>query len=78
MQAEQGLTLKLKPRTCGQELCQIVLLAYNLVRYQMIKMAEHLAKGYWPNQLSFSESCGMAVMRMLDDIAGHFWDVYRG
>ncbi len=40
-----------------------VLLAYNLVRYQMIKMAEHL-KGYWPNQLSFSESCGM-VMRML-------------
>ncbi len=29
----------------------------------MIKMAEHL-KGYWPNQLSFSESCGM-VMRML-------------
>ncbi len=45
-----------------------VLLAYNLVRYQMIKMAEHL-KGYWPNQLSFSESCGM-VMRMLMTLQG--------
>ena len=39
-----------------------VLLGYNLVRYQMIKMAGSL-KGYWPNQLSFSESCGL-VMRM--------------
>ncbi len=45
-----------------------VLLAYNLVRYQMIKMAEHL-KGYWANQLSFSESCGM-VMRMLMTLQG--------
>jgi hypothetical protein len=45
-----------------------VLLAYNLVRYQMIKMAGHL-KGYWPNQLSFSESCGM-VMRMLVTLQG--------
>jgi putative transposase len=45
-----------------------VLLAYNLVRYQMIKMAGHL-KGYWPNQLSFSESCGM-VMRMLMTLQG--------
>ncbi len=34
----------------------------------MIKMAEHL-KGYWPNQLSFSESCGM-VMRMLMTLQG--------
>jgi putative transposase len=32
--------------------------------YQIIKMAEQL-KGDWPNQLSFSESCGMAMkMRM--------------
>ncbi|HGX7306293.1 TPA: IS4 family transposase, partial [Shigella flexneri] len=45
-----------------------VLLAYNLVRYQMIKMAEHL-KGYCPNQLSFSESCGM-VMRILMTLQG--------
>ncbi|VDG94286.1 IS4 orf [Shigella dysenteriae] len=52
-----------------------VLLAYNLVRYQMIKMAEHL-KGYWPNQLSFSESCGM-VMRMLMTLQALHRDVYR-
>lgn len=45
-----------------------VLLAYNLVRYQMIKMAGHL-KGYWPNQLSFSESCSL-VMRMLMTLQG--------
>ena len=32
------------------------------------KMAEHL-KGYWPNQLSFSESCGM-VMRILMTLQG--------
>ncbi|HEE0120788.1 TPA: IS4 family transposase, partial [Citrobacter gillenii] len=37
-------------------------------RYQMIKMAGQL-KGYWPNQLSFSESCGM-VMRMLMTLQG--------
>ena len=34
----------------------------------MIKMAEHL-KGYWPNQLSFSESYGM-VMKMLMTLQG--------
>ncbi len=56
------LTLRSKkPELVEQELWG-VLLAYNLVRYQMIKMAGAL-KGYWPNQLSFSESCGM-VMRM--------------
>ena len=33
-----------------------------------LEMAEHL-KGYWPNQLSFSESCGM-VMRMLMTLQG--------
>ena len=54
------LTLRSKkPELVEQELWG-VLLAYNLVRYQMIKMAEHL-KGYWPNQLSFSESCGMVM-----------------
>jgi len=40
-----------------------VLLAYNLVRYQIIKMASTL-KGYWPNQLSFSESAAW-VMKLL-------------
>ncbi|QNC64204.1 IS4 family transposase [Shigella boydii] len=62
------LTLRSKkPELVEQELWG-VLLAYNLVRYQMIKMAEHL-KGYWPNQQSFSESCGM-VMRMLMTLQG--------
>ncbi|MDD8491324.1 IS4 family transposase, partial [Escherichia coli] len=62
------LTLRSKkPELVEQELWG-VLLAYNLVRYQMIKMAKHL-KGYWPNQLSFSESCGM-VMRMLMTLQG--------
>ncbi|MCW0311038.1 hypothetical protein NB694_000838 [Pantoea ananatis] len=41
-----------KPELVEQELWG-VLLACNLVRYKMIKMAGHL-KGYWPNQLSFS------------------------
>lgn len=35
-------------------------MAYNLVRYQMIKMAKSL-KGYWPNQLSFSDSCSLVM-----------------
>jgi putative transposase len=62
------LTLRSKkPERVKQELWG-VLLAYNLVRYQMIKMAASL-KGYWPNQLSFSESCGM-VMRMLMTLQG--------
>ncbi|SQI41026.1 Insertion element 4 transposase N-terminal [Leminorella richardii] len=62
------LTLRSKkPELVEQELWG-VLLAYNLVRYQMIKMAGSL-KGYWPNQLSFSESCGM-VMRMLMTLQG--------
>ncbi|GBO51445.1 hypothetical protein MFFDBJGM_04491 [Pectobacterium versatile] len=56
-----------KPELVEQELWG-VLLAYNLVRYQMIKMAGHL-KGYWPNQLSFSESSGL-VMRMLMTLQG--------
>ena len=57
------LTLRSKkPELVEQELWG-VLLGYNLVRYQMIKMTGAL-KGYWPNQLSFSESCGM-VIRML-------------
>ncbi|AJI83795.1 transposase InsG for insertion sequence element IS4 [Yersinia enterocolitica] len=62
------LTLRSKkPELVEQELWG-VLLGYNLVRYQMIKMARAL-KGYWPNQLSFSESCGM-VMRMLMTLQG--------
>lgn len=62
------LTLRSKkPGLVEQELWG-VLLAYNLVRYQMIKMAGSL-KGYWPNQLSFSASCGM-VMRMLMTLQG--------
>ncbi|WCG82613.1 IS4 family transposase [Pectobacterium sp. A5351] len=62
------LTLRSKkPELVEQELWG-VLLAYNLVRYQMIKMASQL-KGYWPNQLSFSESCGL-VMRMLMTLQG--------
>ncbi|EIQ60842.1 putative transposase, partial [Shigella dysenteriae 225-75] len=64
---EQADAESKKPELVEQELWG-VLLAYNLVRYQMIKMAEHL-KGYWPNQLSFSESCGM-VMRMLMTLQG--------
>ncbi|EIQ55912.1 putative transposase [Shigella flexneri 1235-66] len=42
----------------------------------MIKMAEHL-KGYWPNQLSFSESCGIGDENA-DDIAGRFTGTYTG
>lgn len=62
------LTLRSKkPALVEQELWG-ALLAYNLVRYQMIKMDGHL-KGYWPNQLSFSESRGM-VMRMLMTLQG--------
>ncbi|PKX81392.1 transposase [Pectobacterium peruviense] len=62
------LTLRSKkPALVEQELWG-VLLAYNLVRYQMIKMASQL-KGYWANQLSFSESCGL-VMRMLMSLQG--------
>lgn len=54
------LTLRSKkPELVEQELWD-VLLAYNLVRYQMIKMAGSL-KGCLPNQLSFSESCGMVM-----------------
>lgn len=62
------LTLRSKkPELVEQELWG-VLLAYNLVRNQMIKMAG-AQKGYWPNQLSFSESCGL-VMRMLMTLKG--------
>lgn len=62
------LTLRSKkPELVEQELWG-VLLAYNLVRYQMIKMSKNL-KGYWPNQLSFSDSCSL-VMRMLMTLQG--------
>ncbi|MXP55482.1 IS4 family transposase, partial [Pantoea sp. Seng] len=41
---------------------------YNLVRYQMIRMASTL-KGYWPNQLSFRESTAW-VMKLLWTLEG--------
>ncbi|STV71818.1 Uncharacterised protein [Klebsiella michiganensis] len=70
------LTLRSKkPELVEQELWG-VLLAYNLVRYQMIKMAGHL-KGYWPNQLSFSESCGHGHENV-DDSSGRFTRAYPG
>jgi putative transposase len=57
---DNRLTLRSKkPEMVRQELWG-VLLAYNLVRYQMIKMASTL-KGYWPNQLSFSESAAWVI-----------------
>jgi len=42
--------------------------AYNLVLYRMIKMAKS-QKGYWPNQLSFSDSRSL-VMRKLMTLQG--------
>ena len=69
------LTLRSKkPELVEQELWG-VLLAYNLVRYQMIKMAGHL-KGYWPNQLSFSES--WHGHENVDDSSGRFTQAYPG
>ena len=51
------LTLRSKkPELVEQELWG-VLLAYNLVRYQMINLAEHL-NGDWRSQLRFAESGG--------------------
>ncbi len=70
------LTLRSKkPELVEQELWG-VLLAYNLVRYQMIKMAEHL-KGYWYESTEF-----LRIMRNgdenADDIAGRFTGTYTG
>ncbi len=54
------LTLRSKkPELVQQELWGI-LIGYNLVRYQMIKMASTL-KGIWPNQLSFAQSTLMVT-----------------
>lgn len=65
---DSRLTLRSKkPEMVRQELWG-VLLAYNLVRYQMIKMASTL-KGYWSNQLSFSESAAW-VMKLLWTLEG--------
>jgi putative transposase len=65
---DNRLTLRSKkPEMVRQELWG-ALLAYNLVRYQMIKMASTL-KGYWPNQLSFSESAAW-VMKLLWTLEG--------
>ena len=69
------LTLRSKKAELVKQELWGVLLAYNLVRYQTIKMAGHL-KGYWPNQLSFSASCGM-VMRMLMTLQRLHRAIYR-
>lgn len=62
------LTLRSKKPELSEQVLWGVLLAYYLVRYQIIKMTEKL-KGCWPNQLSFSESCGM-IMRLLVTLQG--------
>lgn len=69
-QGLQGCRLTLrskKPELVRQELWG-VLLAYNLVRYQMIRMASTI-KGLWLNQLSFSESMAW-VMKLLWTLEG--------
>lgn len=69
-QGLQGCRLTLrskKPELVRQELWG-VLLAYNLVRYQMIRMASTI-KGLWLNQLSFSESTAW-VMKLLWTLEG--------
>ena len=48
------LTLRSKlPHMVRQELWGI-LLTYNLVRYQMVKMSQHLQGDYYPSELSFN------------------------
>jgi len=51
-----------KPDMIRQELWGI-LLGYNLLRYQMVKMAQTV-KGVQPNQLSFT-ACSLAIINML-------------
>ena len=51
-----------KPEMVKQELWGI-LLGYNLLRYQMVKMS-HIIEGLQPNQLSFT-SCSLAIINML-------------
>ncbi|WP_023603053.1 IS4 family transposase [Aliivibrio logei] len=51
-----------KPEMIRQELWGI-LLGYNLLRYQMVKMS-HTVKGLQANQLSFT-SCSLAIINML-------------
>src|SRR5690606_16406405 len=59
------LTLRSKkPDMIRQELWGI-LLAYNLVRFQMARMAFTL-KGVHPNQLSFSESSALIINQLRD------------
>ncbi|MDT7527006.1 MULTISPECIES: IS4 family transposase [Idiomarinaceae] len=51
-----------RPEMIRQELWGI-LLAYNIIRYQMVKMASKI-KGIYPNQLSFT-SCATAIINWL-------------
>ena len=58
------LTLRSKtPELVKQELWG-VLLAYNLVRYMMTKMAYSL-KGIWPYQLSYSNASGYIIKELM-------------
>lgn len=52
-----------KPDMVKQELWG-VLLAYNLIRYQMVLMAASLGKDITPNQLSFKESASYIVFQL--------------
>jgi IS4 transposase len=72
-EAKQGLlcnrwTLRSRlPEMVRQELWG-VLLTYNLVRYQMVRMAFHLKGDYLPYQLSFSSAI-TEMMRLLINAA---------
>ncbi|QKV87391.1 IS4 family transposase [Pantoea ananatis] len=65
---DSRLTLRSRKAEMVRQELWGVLLAYNLVRYQMIRMASTL-KGYWPNQLSFRESTAW-VMKLLWTLEG--------
>lgn len=62
------LTLRSKKPELLEQDCGGMLLTYYLVRYPIIKKTGKL-KGYWPNRLSFSESCGM-IMRIRVTLQG--------
>lgn len=62
------VTARLLTVTRKGKVCHLLTSMTDAMRFPGGEMAEHL-KGYWPNQLSFSESCGM-VMRMLMTLQG--------
>ncbi len=41
-----------------------ILLTYNLVRYQMVKMSQHLQGDYYPSELSFNDMLAQ-IFRLL-------------